>query len=79
MSGPYPLKLDDDAKDAFLAALEVLPILSQAAKAVGISLSAIYRHRIKNPQFAEQVKAAMASGFEAAEAEAYRRAVLDCG
>lgn len=67
---------DDEKKKAFLSSLSEFPSVSIAARAVGISLTTIYKHRYKDADFASAWDIAIDIGFNILESEAIRRAVL---
>ena len=61
--------------DAFLAALHDKPVLSHAARVVGVSRVTAWRAMEADPAFKAAVEAAMEEGIDKAEQEAFRRAV----
>lgn len=71
MSDDYPANW----KDRFLAALSVVPVVSYAAKAAGISRRNAYHARDSDPTFAQAWLDAVEDGDDNAEREAFRRGV----
>ena len=66
---PYPWR------EPFLAALREYPVFGFACEAVGIDRSTMWRHRDKDPEFADACEQAMEAGIDKAEKEAFRRGV----
>lgn len=64
-----------DWKPVFLAALADVPVVSQAAKACGISYRHAYKTRELDAEFAQAWDDALEEGIDKAEQEAFRRAV----
>lgn len=64
-----------DWKPAFLASLRVVPVVARACEAVGIDRTMAYKARDVDEDFAKAWDDAMEHGVDAAEAEAFRRAV----
>ncbi len=62
-------------RDAFLAALRDVPVISRACEAVCIHRSTAWRARDADPEFAKDWDDAMEDGIDRAEREAFRRAV----
>ena len=62
--------------EAFLAALREWPVLSHAARAVGIDRSTAWRAMQADKVFASAVEDAMEEGVDRAELEAMRRGVV---
>lgn len=67
---PYPWQ------EAFLLALTEYPVVSYAARAVGISYRQAYKTREKDEDFAKAWEEALEQGIDRAEQEAFRRAVV---
>jgi len=67
-------KFDNNMKEAFLIILREVPVLTVAARAVGIATCTVRDHRTKYPEFDAAVKEAMEEGVDSLEAEAVRRA-----
>jgi hypothetical protein len=59
----------------FLDSLRTLPNVQRACREAEVTRSVAYRHREQVKSFAEQWDKALAEGVEAAEAEAWRRAM----
>lgn len=64
-----------DWKPVFLAALRVVPVVARAAEGAGVTRQAAYAARENDEAFAQAWDDAIEHGVDAAEAEAFRRAV----
>jgi hypothetical protein len=62
-------------REAFLAALREVPVITRACDVVGINRSTAWRAREADAEFAEAMDDAIESGVDTAEQEAFRRAV----
>jgi len=65
-----------EIKEAMLLLLEEIPSITQVRKVFGISQSALARARESDPDFDQAIKMAKEEGYDLAEEEAYRRAVV---
>ncbi len=63
-------------REAFLAALREVPVITRACEVVGINRSTAWRAREADAEFAEAMDDAIESGVDRAEQEAFRRAVV---
>ena len=68
--------ITEEDKKKFLEALASFPSVKRAAEIAGFTNIAFYQQRQKDPEFRKAWKEAIAECRRAAEAEAYRRAVL---
>lgn len=64
-----------DWRPPFLRALRAVPVIQHACDRVGINRSNVARARQVDPEFEAEFQEALEAGIDAAEAEAYRRAV----
>lgn len=62
-------------REAFLASLREVPVVSRACEVVGIERSTAYRAAEADPTLREAWDDALETGVDKAEAEAFRRAV----
>ena len=65
-----------DWRPAFLAALEELPVIGHACRAVNLSRQTIWLRRKEDKDFDAAVREAMETGIDRAEQEAFRRGVV---
>lgn len=65
---------DEKLKALFLRELSEYPNITLAARAVGVSVATIYKHRKDDPLFAERMQEALDEAVDLLEDEAHRRA-----
>ena len=64
-----------DWAPAFLAALREVPVITHAARLVGVERSTVMRRRHADEEFEAAVQDALEEGVDRAEREAFRRAI----
>lgn len=65
---------DERLKSLFLRELSEYPNITVAARAVGVSVATVYKHRKDDPLFAERMQEALDESVDLLEHEAHRRA-----
>lgn len=70
-----PSKVTPDIKEAMLVLLQEIPSIMKVRKVFGISRSGLQRAREADEDFDQRIRDARADALDAAEDEAYRRAV----